>query len=419
MSTIAYAALWIYVFSVPWERILVLPGVSIIAKLTGGLAAALAVLAAVSTGRFRRWHPFHVLVVLFVGWAGVVLLVLATGSRLPGKFWTWPQLFVAVWMLWELGTTERRLRGLFTAYLLGGYVAAIDTIRVSRYAAEQFRRYAAGGSDPNEVAVILALGIPMAWYLGLTYRSVLLRWIARAYVPLAVVAIGLTGSRGGLVATTVALLIIPLAMTRLSPARLGAAILVLVLAGALAVAYTPDRLVERFASTTAELEGGRIGGRGKLWRAGLRAFAERPLLGYGTGAFRQAVTPMLGDAAQTAHNSFISVMVEQGIVGLLLYVAIFVVVFRALLRLPRLERRFALVLYGTLLVAMLPLTWEDHRAVWIVLPSLLGLAHVPVWRRSPAQPVPAPAPASLGRPGVVGSGEGWRRSRDHGRDATA
>ena len=51
--------------------------------------------------------------------------------------------------------------------------------------------------------MILALAIPMAWYLGLTYRQPLLRWICRGYVPLCVVAIGLTGSRGGVIATTV------------------------------------------------------------------------------------------------------------------------------------------------------------------------------------------------------------------------
>jgi hypothetical protein len=38
MTSFAYAALWIFVFSVPWEKTLALPGLSIVARVTGGLA---------------------------------------------------------------------------------------------------------------------------------------------------------------------------------------------------------------------------------------------------------------------------------------------------------------------------------------------------------------------------------------------
>ena len=49
----------------------------------------------------------------------------------------------------------------------------------------------------------------------------------------------------------------------------------------------------------------------------------------------------------------------------------------AVLRLPVLERRFALVLLATLAVAMLPLTWEDHKQVWFILAVLLGMSQAP------------------------------------------
>ena len=417
MTALAYAALWVFVFSVPWERILVLPGVSIIPKVTGAVAVSLALLAAVMSGRFRRWHPFHVAALLFVLWAGLVLLIQLTGSRLPAKFWTWPQLLLATWMIWELAPSEGRLRGLMAAYVLGAYVAAIDTIVIYRQQAEALRRFAAGGADPNDLAMILALALPMAWYLGMTSHRPVFRWVCRAYLPLCVVAVGLTGSRGGMVATTVGLLIVPFSMIRLSPGQLMSAVVMLAAAGALAVVYTPESLVQRLSSTGTELEGGRIGGRGKLWKAGLEAFGEKPIIGYGTGAFREAIRPMLGDAAQVAHNAFISVLVEQGIVGLLLYLAMFIAVFLALMGLPRLERRFALVLMATLLVTMQPLTWEDRRAVWFVLAAILGLAVARFSgvaappRVRPAEPPRQPA---MARP--VGRGvPGWSDARESTR----
>ena len=342
MTKIAYAFLWLFVFSLPWERFLVMPGVAIISRVTGGIAVGLALVAVVMAGRFRRWHMFHVWALLFWLWAGACFLVYHSGDRLPAKYWTYGQLLLVLWMVWELAVTEARQRGLMMAYVLGGYVAALDTLLIYRQQAGAARRFAAGGADPNDMAMVLALALPMAWYLGVTAQHTLVRWVSRGFLPLGVLAIGLTGSRGGMIAATVALLIVPLAMTRLSPGRLISAMVMLIAAGGLAVAYVPETTIERLATIGTEVEGGRIGGRGKLWRAGLEAHAQRPITGFGTGHFKGAITPILGPAAQVAHNSYISVLVEQGIVGFALYMAMLVAALHSVLRLRGLERRFLL-----------------------------------------------------------------------------
>lgn len=374
MNAIAYAALWIYVFSVPWGSVVILTsGVNVIGKLTGMTALGLALLAATINGRIRRVHPFHIAALLFVMWAGFTQMLFAhAGDQLSSKFWTYVQLLLVLWMMWEIALSRRSHQGLLLAYVLGAYLVAADTIRVSHTQAGLMRRYAAGDADPNGVAMMLALALPMAWYLGATYRQPALRWLSRAYLPVGIVAIGLTGSRGGMLATIVALLIVPLSMTRLTPGRLATAIALLALAGTLAVVYVPDKIVQRLATTSSEVEELRLGGRFSIWVAGVKAFTQRPVMGYGTGGFKGAVRPY--GIMQVAHNSFLSVLVEQGLVGLLLYLGMLVAVFLAIRRLPRLERRFALVLLATLVVAMLPLTWEDNKVVWFVLPVLLGLA---------------------------------------------
>jgi hypothetical protein len=416
MSSIAYGLLWVFVFSVPWERILVLPGVAIVTRVTGGLALGLALLSVVISGRLRRWQGFHVAALLFWIWAGIGLLLFHGGERLPAKFWTFAQLLLVLWMIWELAPSEQRLRGLLMAYVLGAYVAAFNTILLFRREAGALRRFAAGGADPNDLAMVLALALPMAWYLGMTYHRPLLQWVCRGYLPVAVIAVGLSGSRGGMAATTVALLIVPLSMTRLSPGRLATSIVMLALAGTLAVVYVPETLIERISTIGTELEGGRVGGRGKLWRAGLEAYVAKPVFGYGTGHYKSAITPILGGASQVAHNSYISVLVEQGIVGFLLYMTMLAMVAVALLKLRTLDRRFALVLLATLGAAMLPLTWEDRRAVWVILAVLAGFAQARlaypggVARRPPApRAVPvvarARAPRPIERPTVAGGSD--------------
>jgi O-antigen ligase len=405
--TLAYFALWFFVFSLPWEGTVVVPGVGVVTRLTGIIAMGLTVMAVVVSGRLRRLSGFHIAALLFVTLAGVHLWIFFPEEKLPAKFWTYVQLLLMAWMTWELARTPRQQIGLLTAYVLGAHVGALGTIMLySRQAGAQLR-FAAGGVDPNYLAMTLALAVPMAWYLGHIFHRPLLRWICRAYLPLGLVAIALTGSRGGMIATVAALSIVPLTLTRLSPAKLVGAIVLLLISGWLVVTFTPDTLVARLATTNTEVQGGRFGGRFKLWQAGLQVFVERPFLGWGTASYKPAITPILGPMAQVAHNSFISVLVEQGIIGLLLYLTMFVVVFRSILTLPVLEKRFALVLMGTLVITMLPLTWEDRKSVWLILALLLGLSRsgiVEMARVAPQawaqgrRPFPARQPPFRGAP---------------------
>jgi O-antigen ligase len=266
----------------------------------------------------------------------------------------------------------------------------------------------------------LALALPMAWYLSMTSQRGIVRWACRAYLPIGLVALTLTGSRGGMITGMLALTIVPLTMTKLTPGRLVTAIASLGLAGALAVVYVPDKIVQRLSTTGTQVEDLTLGGRFRIWIAGVHAFIQKPVAGYGTGGFKGAVAPFGVD--QVAHNSYLSVLVEEGLVGFVLYMSMFLAVFVAVTKLRSLERRFALVLFATLGLAMFPLTWEDRKAVWFVLAALLGLAKAagvgsgrtvgqPPGRRVGFVPV-APRVARPREPIVV-------PSPDASRDATA
>jgi O-antigen ligase len=185
------------------------------------------------------------------------------------------------------------------------------------------------------------------------------------------------------------------------------AMVMLIVCGSLAAVYVPRQSLERFSTISSEVEGGHLGGRGAVWLGGLRAFAQRPLLGYGAANFKGAVAPYVGRRI-VAHNSYLSVLVEQGIVGFVPWFLMFVAVFRQVRRLPPTERRFGLVLLGALGVALLPLSWEDKKPVWFVLGILAAFAEamrpgrtgMPIPQPHPLQAVPVPRPGMRPRPRV-------------------
>jgi len=150
MTTVAYAALWIFVFAVPWDRLIALPGLNIVTRVTGGLALGLTLLAILVSGRVRRWRVFHVAALLFLAWAGFGVWVLQVGG-IPKKFYTFVQLFVAVLMIWELASTTKRQRGLLAAYVLGACVPALATILLF-LRGEGLRRFSPEGADGNAFA---------------------------------------------------------------------------------------------------------------------------------------------------------------------------------------------------------------------------------------------------------------------------
>jgi len=398
MSSVAYAALWFFVFALPWESILTLPGVYIVTKASGALALLLVLFAVVVSGRMRRLQPFHTAALIFVVWAGIRAL-LTDYRRLgfPGKYWTFVQLLLVLWMIWELAPNRGRLLGLLSAYVLGAYVAALDTILLYRHKAEMMRRFAAGGGDPNDLANLLALALPMAWYLAMNYRKPSVVWACRGYLIVGLLALGLTGSRGGLVTAMVGLSIVPLTLTQLSAGKRVLGAVLICAAIAVVFAYTPTTLIERLASTGTDLSDAHIGGRGRIWLAGLKAFAQQPFFGYGTGMFKTAVNPY--GINQVAHNAFLSVLVEQGLIGLVFYLSMFGLVFLSILNLRSFDRRFALILYAATIVAMLPLSWEDVKAVWFILGALVGLCHA-------LQPMPQPASWRPPRPVPLRRGTG-------------
>jgi len=338
-----------------------------------------------------------VFAVLFVLWAGVSSFWSIDPEATRTRFMTYLQLLVLVWLIWEVAWSPERQRALLQAYVLGVSVAAVATVHGYLWGAPaEEMRFSALSFNPNELGMILALGLPMAWYLSLSQPHQRVGWIWRLYLPLGVTAILLTASRGAFLAGLVALVIIPWTLGHL---RLRTRVALYALAAGtllLATNLVPETSLERIRSTRADIEAGYFGGRGAIWQAGLQVAQEHPLAGVGAGAYGAAVEPTF-HRELASHQVLLAILVEDGVVGLFLFLGMVAAAIKPLPHLPLLQRQFGIVLFLALAVGSLSLEWEDRKQFWFVLGVLAAqVAQRPAWK--PASPAVAvrvrPAPMS-------------------------
>lgn len=149
-------------------------------------------------------------------------------------------------------------------------------------------------------------------------------------------------------------------------------------------------------------------GRTKLIRGGLELFGERPLTGYGAGSFEKEYRSHNRASSQNAtsasHTIPVTVAAEQGLPGLLVYVALLVCAFLALFRgAGRAPPRIAL---AACFAALVLHTWTyadflEDPTTWTLLGIGLALAAAPGAgdRAAAAEPRAAPAVAPAGAAG--------------------
>lgn len=411
MSKAAFGTLWCFVLVLSWDMFTELPIVGSIPRVVGLVASAVGIVHILARRRLRPLSWFHVFALLFVLWAGISSFWSIDPDTTRTRVLTYLQLAVLVWLIWEIAWSPERQQSLLQAYVLGAAVAALATIH--NYAAGvawkvapegEAARFAALNQNPNELGLILALGLPMAWYLSLSQPQRRMAWLWQVYLPLASTAILLTASRGAFLTLLVALMIIPWTQGRLRLRAKVTLYALVVVSLVLASQFLPETTLDRLRTTRADIAIGRFGGRGVIWRAGWEVAREHPLVGVGAGAFGAAVEPiLLWDWG--SHQVLLSILVEDGVVGLGLFLAMIAAAIVPLRQSPPLRRRLSIILLLSLMVGSLSISWDNRKQFWFIL-GILAAQVVPrrvsepraTARRSDeasVRPSPLPEPSGL------------------------
>ncbi len=231
-------------------------------------------------------------------------------------------------------TQVKHVRWMIAAFIAGALLAVAYGIATGKTGS--YSRLASALDDPEETAAVLVAGAALALALGATAGSRLRRGAGYAAALAALIGLAATGSRGGLVALGAALIAAVVVAGRwrrqvASVAAVGAVVVV-----GWFVLLAPSDTVGHISNLQT--------GRTTLWTVASRAIESNPVVGVGGDNFaltssNYIVQPgVTNDALQVvidpkvAHNIFLEIWADLGIVGLILFSALVLASLRCALK---------------------------------------------------------------------------------------
>jgi O-antigen ligase len=317
-------------------------------------------------------------------------------------------IFVAIIVITTI-QEPRHARWVFIAFVVGATLSVVAGFLVSgldpgSLDADEEGRLSGGGGDPNVLAAGLVPAIVLAGAVFSRYRHPIGRIGIAFAVAIMMAGLVATQSRGGILSAIIAA-VAALVVLRHHRAQ--------VLAGLAIVATVAGLWFAAFPSAwqrVTEYQGGGTG-RTDLWRIALRVNAAHPINGIGLGNFEAEAklfvrrpgqltyVRLIVDKPHVAHNTYLQILAETGVIGLLLWASAVLALMGATRRAGKeLERarmpdlammaRALLVAQIAMLAAMFFISDGFDKRLWVLLglgAVLLGIAR----RGAPKAPAAA------------------------------
>ncbi|WP_161794789.1 O-antigen ligase family protein [Desulfonatronum thioautotrophicum] len=187
----------------------------------------------------------------------------------------------------------------------------------------------AGGhfTDENFFALLVVMGLPFLYFLGFYYKNLIIRYGLWLIIPFGWHAVFLTGSRGGLIGLAT---ILAITVLRSPKKWIGVLLIPLFI-----VAYqwqAGDVMRDRAQDIRSVDETTTAQTRFQAWNAGLEMMKAHPLIGVGLASFGPAFPNYSPYPARVAHNAYIEVGAENGVLAFIVYIGIYLTAIMTLWR---------------------------------------------------------------------------------------
>jgi len=300
----------------------------------------------------------------------------------------------------------RRLAGLQMAGILLYSVAVTAQFQVGSNGRLQVLSF----YDVNDLALLIVSTLPLVLYLWRRPAGLVVRFLLTAATVFLMMTLAKTGSRGGFVAFLAVTAYLLLRFRGISGAkRAGAvALLAILLVGTASSSYFERIETILHPSRDYNWSGASEVGRMEIWKRGIGYMLSHPVFGVGAKSFAVAEGELAPEARiqrygrgfkwSEAHNAFIEIGAELGVMGLILFVTLLVSAFALLSRIRRRAMGEAPFLAQTLIasligvvVASMFLSQAYSAYLYTLLGMSLGLARI----ASPAHRLARPTEHSL------------------------
>lgn len=369
MYKIAFFFMWWYIFSIPWESAIQISGIGI-----GSLSSILGIMVIFFTGLLtfergyvKQLHITHLL--LFILFIFLTFLSLIWSINIDSTFnrlLVFIQLFITILAYGQIVDTKKDNLKMIDAFLLGTVVIVIamlfNFIQGDLYASA---RYSALGRGPITNALLLCLGIPFAWYSLKNSKGKIRKNLILLYIISSVFCILITGSRTAFIGLLPVIFYFIMYM-KTSLVRKIYIGMILGVSLIVVLYFIPDNTLERLFATGEALTEGNFTGREDIWGYGINIFMDNKLFGIGVMTYALAMEPLLGKT-MAAHNIFITVLVEQGLLGIIFLLLLLAYVLLKIWKLPEKEKRLCLVIFMIWLISAASQSyWEAQKSSWFI-----------------------------------------------------
>jgi O-antigen ligase len=372
LNQAAFLVTLVFIFTIPWQNFILIDGIGTLARGFGFLTMGVSFIAILQEGRIRSVGVGFAFMCLFVLNVALSFYWSLSSPETLTRILTYIQLLAMVFILVQWIDSEERYLWILQAYVFGAGVLGTDVVRA--YLAfgdvESAVRFTAQNFNANEVAAFLVIGIPIAWYLttSLTHNRILL-WLNWAAVPFFSICTLLTASRGGVLALIVALTVLIWGFVRGNILLKLSMIFGVYFFLSNIEAIVPQNTWWRLSELT-RLEESNWGARRYIWQYGFEIFLQNPIFGVGAGAYQYALKEVF--TGLNAHNVFMSVLVELGIIGVSLFLAIIGRLMLAIYQLKFSNERIFLFVWLLTWVAMsMSGNFEYQKFTWFVFGMIL------------------------------------------------
>ncbi len=380
MRRITFWLALLLIFLIPWEDSVSITTLGSLARVLGFLMAGFWLGTVILEGTFRKPNLFHAMALLFILWNSVSLIWSIDTVVSLQRIKTYSQMFLLMLIYWDVIQKPETLTLALQAFIFGAYVLVGSSLYnyINGITSVSFEgRYSATGVNAVDLALILVLGMPVAMHLffaaGQEKHGIVLKIINLAYIPLAIFTTVLSGSRTSLLA------VIPFSIYLVTTAKIKYGRKMLVF-GSLLISLLamypliPQSVTTRLATLATSIVTGDIGGRVELWRQAIMIFASHPIGGLGSGTLETAI-------GTAAHNTFISILAETGLVGFGLFALILALVLFNAFNNSSGNSGLWVSIFLTWFIGVCSLSWEFRKLTWlllnfIVIESSFNLEHL-------------------------------------------